>query len=310
MDAEHIEQVVNLSGGSPGRGLEAQLDAAKATRGRVIVFTTLAYREAKLPGYGERMAAALRQAHALGARGLKIAKLLGLGLSGPEGRRLPVDDPELDIVFDVAGQLSMPIAIHTGDPEAFWLPVDSHNERRKELLAHPGWSLYGEAVPSFDELHAELMRRVARHPKTTFISVHFGNLAEHPERVAEELRRFPNLYVDTAARVPELGRKDPALVRKIFEEFQDRILFGTDLGVGPEPEPLFLGSSGDQPPTDRDRQRFFNSTFRYFESRDRDFESPTPIQGDWSISGLGLTRQVLEKIYYQNAKRLLSTTTP
>jgi predicted TIM-barrel fold metal-dependent hydrolase len=305
MDAEHIEQAINLSGGVPGRTLERQLEAARSSSGRIIVFTTLAYGEAVLPGYGARMAAAVRRAHALGAKGLKIAKVLGLGLRNERGERLAVDDPELDVVFEAAGELAMPVAIHTGDPEAFWLPVDLRNERRAELLVHPGWSLYGKPVPSFEQLHEELMRRVARHPRTTFISVHFGNLAEHPERVANELRTYPNLYIDTAARIPEIGRKDPKEMRAFFEEFQDRILFGTDLGVGPEPEPLFLGSSGDAPPTDQDRERFFRSTTRYFETEDTHFASPTAIQGDWTISGIGLPRPILEKLYSKNARRIL-----
>jgi hypothetical protein len=297
MDEHHIEQAVNLSGGEPGRGLEAQLEAASAFPGRVIVFTTLAYRMAAFPDYGTRMADALRRAHTLGARGLKIAKLLGLGLLGPDHRRLAVDDPGLDIVFETAAELGMPIAIHTGDPEAFFRPVDADNERRAELLAHPG--------PSFSELHQELLRRIERHPRARFISVHFGNWAENPQAVASELRKYPNLYIDTAARIPEIGRKPPALLSSFFEEFQDRVLFGSDLGVGADPEPLFLGSSGDTPPTPREERLFFDSTFRYFESADERFDSPTPIQGDWQISGINLPPSILRKLYFDNARRLL-----
>ena len=137
---------------------------------------------------------------------LASAKALGLGLATRQGTRIPVDDPGLDPVFEAAGELGMPVAIHTGDPEAFWLPVDERNPRRAELAAHPGWALHGRPVPSFDELLAELERRIARHPRTTFISVHFGNAAERPDYVARMLRTYPNLYVDTAARIPELGR--------------------------------------------------------------------------------------------------------
>ena len=305
-----FDHVVNLSGGHPLDNLPAQVRAARASGGRVTVFTSLAYEQAEAPGYGPRMAKALRLAHEQGARGLKIAKALGLGLPGPDGRLIPVDDPELDIVFETAAELKMPVAIHSGDPKAFWLPIDTKNERYAELSAHPGWSQYGQDVPSFDEILNQLERRVARHPRTTFVSVHFGNAAEEPDRVARALRKYPNLYIDTAARIPEMGRHPPEKMRAFFEEFQDRILFGSDLGVGPEPSPLFLGSSGSEPPTPEETQLFFTATRRYFETRDEQFAHPTPIQGSWKIDGIGLSRAILKKLYGENAKRVLTLDLP
>ncbi len=305
-----FDHVVNLSGSNPRRGLEEQLAAARKAPGTITTFTTLAYAEVRAPGYGERMAKLLVMAHDAGARGLKIAKVLGLALPGPNGELLPVDDPGLDPVFEKAGELGMPIAIHAGDPKKFWEPIDAKNERYDELAAHPGWAEYGKPVPSFDAILAALERRIARHPKTTFISVHFGNCAEDPERVARQLRKYPNLYIDTAARIPEMGRYPPEKMRAFFVEFQDRILYGSDLGVGPEEEPLFLGSSGADPPTPREEELFFTATHRYFETGDRKFEHPTPIQGRWKIDGIALPRDVLEKVYARNAMRLLGIVLP
>jgi len=250
------------------------------------------------------MARALKQARELGARGIKISKALGLVLVSFEGRLIRVDDPELDPVFETAGALGMPVSIHTGDPKAFWLPVDRRNERFEELSVHPSWSYYGTGVPSWEELFAQFERRVARHPRTTFIGVHFGNAPEEPERVAAMLDRYPNYYIDTAARIPEIGRKDPATMRRFFVKYQDRILFGTDLGIGPENTELMLGSSGATPPGPDDVQRFYDATFRYFETDDREFDHPTPIQGNWKIHGIKLPQEVLEKIYHKNAERL------
>jgi predicted TIM-barrel fold metal-dependent hydrolase len=306
MQRRGVSRVVNLSGGTPLAGLDEQLAAAARAPGQVIVFTTLAYEQARFPDYGARMAKLVRIAHERGARGLKIAKVLGLGLADPTGRRIPVDDPALDPVFAAAGELGMPVAIHSGDPEAFWLPVNADNPRRDELEAHPGWALYGRDVPSFAALLGELEARIARHPGTTFISVHFGNDAEHPDDVARMLRKYPNLYIDTAARIPELGRHSAAAMRAFFVEFQDRILYGSDLGVGPEPAPLFLGSQGASPPTRAEVERFFSASRRYFETADRQFDHPTPIQGNWKIDGIALPPAVLAKVYHQNAARLLS----
>ena len=306
MQRHGVSRIVNLSGGTPLAGLDEQLDAARRAPGKIVVFTTLAYEQARFPDYGQRMAELVRAAHARGARGLKIAKVLGLALTTRDGRRIPVDDPALDPVFAAAGELGMPVAIHSGDPEAFWLPIDANNPRKEELDAHPAWALYGRNVPSFAGLLGELEARIARHPGTTFISVHFGNDAEHPDDVARLLRKYPNLYIDTAARIPELGRHSAAAMRAFFIEFQDRILYGSDLGVGPEPTPLFLGSQGRTAPTPAEIERFFDASRRYFETADRQFDHPTPIQGNWKIDGIALPPAVLAKVYHQNAARLLS----
>jgi predicted TIM-barrel fold metal-dependent hydrolase len=305
MDRYGIDAVVNLSGGSPGRGLEEQVAAARQAPGRLYVFCTLDWREPRRgPGYGARMAASLVRAKELGAVGLKIPKGLGLGFEDFTGRLIPVDDPELDVVFETAGQLGLPVAIHTGDPVAFWAPATPENERYEELSVHPAWSFYGQPVPSWEELFSALERRIVRHPGTTFISVHFGNAPEDPARVGRLLDRFPNLYVDTAARVPELGRRVDA-VGAVIQRHPDRILFGTDLGVGSEPQDLMLGSTGATPPTPADVDHFFASTWRFFETRDKGFAHPTPVQGKWTIDGLGLSSEVLAKLYGGNADRVL-----
>lgn len=305
MDREGIAWGVNLSGGYPGGALEGQLEQARAARGRLLTFTSPNWAECGQPGFGPRLTDQLSKAAQLGARGLKIHKALGLGIPDAAGRLLAVDAPELDVLFEQAGKLNLPVWIHTGDPLAFWKPPDPYNERFDELRAHPGWGLHGKPVPSFDELYAQLERRVARHPRTQFVSVHFGNCAEQPERVAASLRSHANLWLDTAARIPELGRHPAATMRAFFSEFQDRILFGSDLGVSSGAKPLFLGSSGPTPPTVAEERRFFDATRRYFETRDVGFEHPTPIQGAWTIDGVGLEPSILEKLYVRNAHRLL-----
>jgi len=311
MDRHGIDVAVNLSGGAPGRGLEQQLAAAARHPGRIAVFCNLDWRKARTgPGYGRRMAEDLVVAKKLGAVGLKIPKGLGLGYLDASGQVIPVDDPELDPVFAAAGELGLPVAIHSADPIAFWKPPTPDNERYAELSVHPEWSFYGQGLPSWEELFTQLERRIARHPKTIFISVHFGNAAELPDRVAALLDKYPNLYVDTAARIPEMGRHDAVEMHALLVRHADRVLFGTDLGVGDEPGELMLGSTGATPPTPDDVERFFSSTWRYFETRDRGFAHPTPIQGSWTIDGVGLPREVLEKIYAGNATRLLGVRVP
>jgi predicted TIM-barrel fold metal-dependent hydrolase len=314
LGAHGIVHLVNLSGGSPGGdGLEETLAEAKAI-GHTTVFVNPDFREIKKgPGYGARMAAKIKQAHDLGARGVKIAKGLGLGHKDAEGRLVAVDDRGLDPVFEMAGKLGMPIAIHTGDPKAFWKPPTPDNERFDELRVHPGWSFFGAPV-TWEQLYAQFERRVARHPKTTFIGVHFGNDPEDPAHVAQMLDRHKNLMIDTAARVPEIGRvdanHDAGRMRAFFEKYRARILFGTDVGVGTADEDLMLGSTGATPPGPADVQRFFSSTWRWFETNDKQIPTPTPIQGRWNVDGIGLPRAVLEAVYHGNAEKLLGVKLP
>ncbi len=305
-----IDGAVNLSGmypGPPRSMLETQLAAAAQSGGRIAVFMTPNFKLVRaIKNYGEAMAAELAEGQRLGARGLKITKGLGLGFPAPDGKHpLAVDDPGLDPLFERAGALGMPVAIHVGDPKAFWKPVSPDNERWDELRVHPEWAFNGPGLPSWQELYDAFERLVARHKKTTFIGVHFGNDPEDPDNVARMLDKHPNLYIDTAARVPEIGRHPQEKMRRFYAKYQDRVLFGTDTGIGPDDADMMYGSTGAEVPTRADEVRFFTSTWRYFETSDRQFESPTPIQGRWKIDGVGLPESILRKIYFENAARVL-----
>jgi len=318
MDEWGIDGAVNLSGmypGPPRSMLETQLAAAAKTNGRIVVFANADFRMVPArKDYGQAMAEQLGESRRLGALGFKIPKGLGLGYPAPDRKHLlAIDDKGLDPVFEKAGALGMPVAIHIGDPKAFWKPNTPDNERWDELRAHPEWSFYGEPVPSWQELYDAFERRVARHPKTTFIAVHFGNDPEDPDNVARMLDKYPNFFIYTAARVPEIGRHPTDKMKRFYEKYQDRVLFGTDTGIGATQEDMMYGSNGAEPPTRADEVRFFTSTWRYFETSDRQFESPTPIQGRWKIDGVGLPDAILRKIYFENAAKLLHwkpTTTP
>lgn len=304
---------LNASGGYPEHGLPDSIALERSSGGRIVPYCNLQLSRAPDPDFAAYVHATLTACKALGARGVKIPKSLGLGVVDNDGRLLPVDHPVFDPIFDDAGKLGLPVLIHSGDPKAFFRPPTADNERYQELLAHPGWSFYGktpngEPWPSWESLLDQFERRVARHPKTTFLGAHFGNAAEDPDRVARMLQAHPNLVIDTAARVPEFGRHAAAKMRALFIEHQDRILFGSDLGV--TPDGLSLGSSGAEPDPVAAVPGFFLAHWLYFETQGRGLKTPTPIQGAWTIDGIGLPRPVLEKLYYRNALRVFGLTLP
>jgi hypothetical protein len=316
MDRVGIGVAVNLSGGyTTRRGDEpSQFERHKQLAdtlfpGRFVHYMNLDYAAWDEPDFSESAVKQIEEGHRLGAAGLKEYKRLGLYLRDRAGKLVRVDDPKLDPVWKRCGELGMPIAIHVADPRAFWEPYEPSNERWKELKDHKNW-WFGDTnkFPPRMELLEALNRVIARHPKTTFVAVHFANNAEDLEWVDASLSKYPNMMADLAARIPEIGRHDPDKVRRLFIKHQDRILFATDFQVY---DRLILGSSGNEPPpTDDDAAEFFAKTWRWLETNDRNFPHMTPIQGDWTISGIGLPAPVLRKIYFDNAKKLLARSLP
>jgi len=202
-------------------------------------------------------------------------------------------------MWEACAGFKMPVAIHISDPEAFFLPIDRFNERFEELNNHPDWSFYDHDFPSFQELIEARNRMFARHPKTTFIALHVGHNAENLAAVSECLDRLPNMYVELAARIGELGRQ-PRTARKFFEKYQDRIMFGTD-----------AVPNGKETPQQILSPKLYEIYYRFLETEDEYFDyapAPKPPQGRWQIYGLGLPESILRKVYHQNAERVLGLT--
>jgi len=305
MDANFIARMVNLTAGEDATEFAAskkQFDARG--KGRFVLYVNDVYAKHPIedPAFGQKVAATIEEAVHLGAKGLKISKSLGLFWRDAQRKVIAIDDARLEPMWKACARLGIPVSIHSGDPKAFWLPVDPNNERYEELKDHPKWAFGGGEYPSREEILRQLEHVVATHPDVTFVGVHFGNDPEDVDHVADLLRRYRNYNVDIAARVPEIGRQKPDKLRAIFVEFQDRILFGTDFMVFKEGYILGAG------PVVHDEQQvktFFDAHFRFLETNTRQMEHPTPIQGRWKIDAIGLPRDVLEKIYFKNAERII-----
>ncbi len=296
LDAAGVEALVDLDGrfGDP-LSREVERWAAVAPE-RLVVFAGLDYDGwAADPRFGETEARRLRDSAGRGARGLKVWKLLGLRARDPGGRLVAVDDERLDPLWATAAELDLPVIIHIADPIAFFEPLDATNERYEELGEHPDWHFWptrstdrpdAPGFPPFDELLAGFDRLVGRHPATTFVGAHVGCAAEDLGLVARMLDAHPNLSVDIAARLGELGRQ-PYSARAFFTRYADRILFGTDAPADPAAYRLH---------------------YRFLETWDESFDygpDEVPGQGRWQVHGLGLPDEVLRAVYRDNARRVL-----
>jgi len=236
--------------------------------------------------YAHAMARDLEELAKLGIRGVKLWKNFGLMVRKPDGSLLKMDDPVLDPVWDVCAKYHLIIAMHTADPPAFWLPINGKNERFPELVRRPEWSFSNPQFPSFDTVMAQRDRLFAHRRDVRFVALHFGEAGNNLTAARNLLRKNPNVYLDTAQRIDELGRQ-PQAARAFFLEFQDRILYGTD------------------GPPDFEKTRIY---WRFFETDDEYFDyypSHKPPKGFWKIYGIHLPREVLRKLYYGNAAGLL-----
>ncbi len=222
-----------------------------------------------------------------GITGIKFSKSLSVKITDKYGKYLKPDDDRLRVVWETAAEYDLPITIHIGDPPSFFDKViDSTHERYEELAEHPHWSYGNRPCPRFPELMEAQEALLAKNKDTQFIIAHVGSHAENLKNVSRMLDTYPNMFVDTAERISELGRQ-PYTSREFLIKYQDRIIYGTDL------IPNATNVSGNY--------RFFETKDEYFPYNSFDEHN----QGRWNIYGVYLPDEVLKKIYYKNALRII-----
>ena len=289
LKAMNIEAVVNLDGLFGDKLLKMKAKTQDYPNA-IHNFMWIDFSDFEADDFYEKTEQLIISSYKLGIKGIKLWKFISLGLTDKKGNYLRLDDARLDVIFKTAAKLQIPILMHVADPTAFFKKIDKHNERWEEVQEHPDWSYYDPKFFSFQELMIMQDNVIERNPDTTFIVAHFGSYSENLAHVAERLERYPNMYVDTAARLAELGRQ-PYSSREFFIKYQDRIVFGTDL-------------------TPIDDYRSYYPYFRFLETKDEYFdyqcEGTKPGQGRWKIYGIYLPDEVLKKIYYQNAAGILN----
>jgi predicted TIM-barrel fold metal-dependent hydrolase len=298
-----VVKFCNKNGGFLGsRAFAATLQIKHRLKDQFAFFVNVSWNRVIESGWGENEADRFEREVGFGAKGIKFFKAMGLGARDADHKLIPIDDARFDPLMDRAAKLNAVVAIHVGDPKAFFEPPTPDNERYDELKLAPDWSFYGEDYPPLMELWKQTERLVTRHPATTFLFIHLG-LSEDLDYMEKLLDAHPNVFVDTAARIPEFGRHPVDKVRAFFLKFQDRILFGTDLSISPDH--WQLGSVSETPVGIEEAVKFYQAHFRFFETDQKNIDHPTPIQGRWKVNAIHLPSDVLHKLYFANAERLI-----
>lgn len=297
MDKMNMAVLVNLSGrGFPiifsrdKRDIEAEnrffhnaLEVVnRKYPNRFVLFTNISYFGIDEPDWAEKTVKLLEEDVKLGARGLKIYKNLGLNLKYKDGRRVPVDDPKLDPIWKKCGELGIPVLIHSGEPAPFWKPKDKYNERWLELKERPERYRDPAEYASWEQIMDEHYHMFSKHPNTTFISAHLSWMGNDLAMLGKRLEEHPNVYTEIGAVLAELGRQ-PRFAREFFIKYQDRVMFGKDLWAPEE----------------------YHTYFRVLETADEYFPYYRKRHAFWRMYGLDLPDDVLRKLYYKNALKVI-----
>lgn len=283
MDSLNMQVVVNLSGRG-GKALKDITDNIKkyGHEDRIVVFTNINIQSILEPDWTENTVKQLEYDVQNGARGLKIFKSQGMTNTDSLGNRVQINDPRIDPIWEKCGELGIPVLIHSADPKPFWAPLDSLNERWLELKLRPGRKRTDTDPASWETIIAEQHDIFKKHPNTTFINAHMGWYPNDLAHLGTLLDAMPNMYVEIGAVISELGRQ-PRMANRFFEKYQDRVLFGKDSYV-PEEYPTY---------------------FRVLESDDEYFPYYKRYHAFWKMYGLDLPDEILEKLYYKNALKII-----
>jgi predicted TIM-barrel fold metal-dependent hydrolase len=282
MDAMNMGVMVNLSGGSGDNLKKMIANIQEHYPNRFVVFANVDFDRVGEPGWAENAVRQLEMDVANGARGLKVYKSLGLRNRDVSGQRIAVDDARLDPIWEKCGELNIPVLIHSADPRSFWDPMDGTNERWLELKTRSNRKRSDTDPAPWEQIIAEQHRMFKNNPNTSFINAHMGWFANDLGRLSELLDEMPNMYVGIGAIIAELGRQ-PRNAKVFFIKYQDRILFGKDSWQPSE----------------------FPTYFRVLETDDEYFPYYKKYHAFWAMYGLDLPDEVLKKVYFKNAIKLI-----
>ena len=283
MDAIGMEKAIIMTG-STGRQFDEIYEKFSRYPGRFEVWCGLDYTGYDKAGFGPAAVKELERCYRLGARGVGELGDKGQGLfySKPtKALGMHLDDPRMDGLLEKCAELKMPVNIHVADPAWMYEPMDAKNDG---LMNAHKWRLDNKpGIVGHEGMLKILERAVKRHPRTTFVACHFANCSHDLNLLGRLFDEYPNLYADISARFAETA-PIPRFVSGFYRRYQDRLLYGTDMGR----------SAG-----------MYRLTFRILESADEHFYAWEQFSYHWPLHGLELDDNILKKVYRDNAMGIL-----
>ena len=250
------------------------------------------------PGYPLKVIEWLNGTFDKGAVAVKIWKEVGLQVKKKDGTFILPDDAVFDPIYAHIAARRKPLLAHLAEPIDAWRPLDPDSPHYRYYSTNPQWHLYGKPeYPSHAAIIAARDRILVKHPTLTLIGAHLGSLEHDLDGIAQRLDRYRNFYVECAARTRNLTRHPSDKVRALFVKYSDRIMYGVDASWKP-----YLGPE----PTEAQRQDHVRRLEERYRADYEYYAGTGEMQYDGRrVQSLGLPRDVLEKFYNGNARRLL-----
>ncbi len=239
--------------------------------------------------------------------------LRGMGVDGVkmiEGKaemrkRLPIpnfDDPVYAPYWEKMAETHIPLIFHVNDPEEFW-DAETVPDWAREM----GW-FYGDgSYIDNEDQYRQVLNVLDRYPGLTVIFAHFFFLSAQLDRLAGYLDRYPNMHVDLTPGIEMYCNfsKDVDLAREFFMEYQDRIIYGTDIGARALLRDREAGIEEEESLARIEVVRGFLENDGPFTLTHSGFLFGGP---EAVFHGIDLPDDVLNKIYHQNFTRLVGAT--
>lgn len=244
------------------------------------------------PDWQQRTLDTIKEDFAKGAKAVKVWKNIGMEFQDKNGTFVMIDDPKFDAIFDLIEAEDKTLTAHLGEPKDCWLPLEEMKAvgNRNYFENNPQYHMYlHPEFPSYEAHIAAMKNMLRKHPNLRYVGCHLASLEWSPAELAKFLDEFPNAAVDMAARIDDWQNVDQVELREFILNYQDRILYATDLGVT----------------EDQDIEEFNNKMLAVWKDNWTYFatnELVTVNKTDRQIPGLNLPPDVLEKIYYKNAQ--------
>ena len=245
----------------------------------------------------EKTLAWLDQCFDRGAIGIKVWKNIGMVLKDTDGSNVMLDDPRFDDIFTKLEQAEKIVVGHLGEPLNCWLPLEemTTNNDRSYFKNNPQYHMYRHPeLPSYEDQMQARNKRLDKHPDLHFMGAHMASIEWSVDSLAAWFDRYPEATVDLAARMGQVfwqTQQDREKVRNFFIDYQDRLLYATD-----------MGDSGTSTPENltKNLEETWMRDWQYFVTGE-EMESDL-VNGPFR--GIQLPKAVVDKIFFQNAQRV------
>ncbi|HTF21351.1 MAG TPA: amidohydrolase family protein [Chryseolinea sp.] len=274
--------------------LEYALHQTTAFPKDIFFLASFSIPDAQPAGWQDVVIRQLDSAFNKGALGIKVWKNIGMVYRDTAERFIMIDDPMFDPIIKFVIDRDKMVLGHLGEPKNCWLPLDQMtvNNDRRYFDEHPQYHMFRHPeFPSYEDQIGARDRFLEKHPDLRFVGAHLASLEWSVDELARRLEKFPKMAVDMAARIGHLqvqSQHDREKVRNFVIKYADRLIYATDGGLDSDTDP------------DKSRQGQHDAwlrDWRYFATSDT---MTTPeVNGDFK--GLQLPKEVIDKIYYENA---------